>query len=184
MIDIQEHRRVLAELLRPVAVPQGNRFGAWCCLALLVIPAASSFLEAQAGEREPVNAVVAELERAWDGADVSTEQLQTLRDIEWDPDEISMDQEAPAQLATDLLAALEHYLKWQSSRDVAALTACAECVVNAIDYLVDFELIDAAVTQPVLRELEAQKAFARELISGTIRKEDRLKYHEWLRDTR
>ena len=181
MIDVHEHRRALAELLRPISAAQGNRFGAWCCLALAANPAALSFLEAQAGRPEPVEAAVTELDRAWTGADLSTERLQAVRSIEWDPDDIAMDEEASAQAATDLLAALEHYLKWQSRRDVAALTACAECVVNAIDYLENFELVDAAVGQPVLRELEAQKAFARELIAGTLQDEDRLKYHEWLK---
>jgi len=180
MIDIDDHRRELAKLLQPLPAARGNIFGAWCCIALAANSEALSFLESQAGEKEAVQSAMAELDRAWTGTDARTTPLHALQRIDWDPDDIEMKDEASAQAATDLLAAINHYLRWQTGREVVALIACAECVVNAVDYLVSFELIDAATSDPVLHELKAQRAFARELAAATPRGGDRLKYREQL----
>jgi len=180
MIDIDLHRKTLRQLLERLSVAQGNSFGAWCCIALGANSAALTFLESTPGGESLVQAAMDSLEGAWSGMGAKVLPLETLLRVDWDADGIEVEQEAAAQAATDLLAGIDHYLKWQSSRDVDALVRCAESVIDAVDYLASFESIPPSMTGPVLRELDAQLAFAGEPMAGTVRQADRLKHHEWL----
>lgn len=180
MIDIREHKRILSDLLKTASPALGNRFAAWCCFALTRNAKAVAFLEAQTGGTSRTAAVLTELDHAWAGNDTVEAPLDALQQVDWDPDDIEMEDEAAAQAATDLLAALKKLVRWQRTRDVDALVSCAELVINAIDYMEGFELLDPSIKQPVERELGAQKQFAQELLAGTIQEADRLKFHEWL----
>lgn len=180
MIDLPEHERILDALLRRASPAQGNRYAAWCCFALACNASAVVFLEKQDGGTGRTAQALGELDRAWAGLDPVEAPLDALQQVDWDPDDVDMHDEAAAQGATDLLAALKQLVRWRQTRDVAALAACAELVINAIDYLEGFELIDPSIQRPVDGELEAQKQFAQELLAGTIRETDRLKFHEWL----
>ncbi|MCW3678888.1 hypothetical protein, partial [Burkholderia cenocepacia] len=65
-------------------------------------------------------------------------------------------------------------------QNVQQLVACAEILINRIDYLESFELIGGHVANPVDHEMNVQNDFARELVAGTLTDHDKMKYHEWL----
>lgn len=119
------------------------------------------------------------LDQVWNGNE-SSNPLGDLVQVDWDPDAVEMDDDAAAQGATDLLAGLSFLAKWCAEHNVEQLVACAEILINRIDYLESFELIGGHVANPVDHEMKVQKDFARELVVGTLTDRDKMKYHEWL----
>ncbi|RQT17125.1 hypothetical protein DF051_12965 [Burkholderia contaminans] len=100
--------------------------------------------------------------------------------MDWDPDAVEMEDDAAAQGATDLLAGLSFLAQWCTGHNVERLVACAEVLINRIDYLESFELIGGHAMNPVENEMNAQKNFARDLVAGILSDQDKRKYHEWL----
>lgn len=178
MIDLREHLLGLRGQLRSASPLQGDRFAAWCCLPLADDARVAAFLD----ERAPglARRVRRELEVAWRGETFDAAVADALWRLEWDADVADGDDEAPALLATDLRTAVAFLRRWQASRDPAHLAACAQSLVNAIDYLHAFELLDPAVARPVEGELDAQRRFAGELLADAEPVRDRHRHHEWL----
>ena len=178
MIDLREHLRALRGQLLAASPLQGDRFAAWCCLPLADDARVAAFLD----DRAPGLArhVRRALEVVWCGEPFDAAVADALWRLEWDADVADGDDEAPALLATDLRTAVAFLRRWQASRDPAHLAACAQSLVNAIDYLHAFELLDAAVARPVEGELDAQRRFASELLADAEPARDRHRHHEWL----
>ncbi|WP_152608117.1 hypothetical protein [Burkholderia sp. A9] len=111
---------------------------------------------------------------------LNSNPLSDLEQVNWDPDAVEMDDEAAAQGATDLLAGLSFLDKWCAEHKVERVVACAEILVNRIDYLEGFDLIGGNVANPVENEMNFQREFARDLVGGRVSDRDKRKYHEWL----
>ncbi len=119
------------------------------------------------------------LDQVWNGNE-NPNPLSDLEQVDWDLDAVEMDDDAVAQGAADLLAGLSFLAKWCAEQNVQQLVACAEILINRIDYLESFELIGGHVANPVDHEMNVQNDFARELVAGTLTDHDKMKYHEWL----
>ncbi|WP_334002714.1 hypothetical protein [Burkholderia cepacia] len=181
MLDIDAHKKYLESILSVGKFDNVARFGVWCCLGLAHDESIFDFLGAHAGSvsvqiRQRVDDY---LDQIWNGIENSN-SLSDLEQVGWDPDAVEMDDDAAAQGATDLLAGLSFLAKWCAEHKVERLVACAEILVNRIDYLESFEIIGRDVANPVEKEVNFQREFARDLVAGGVSDRDKRKYHEWL----
>ncbi|NTZ83093.1 hypothetical protein FCJ61_08830 [Burkholderia metallica] len=180
--NVEAHKQDLRSSL--VAVGRQDRlarFGVWCCVGLAYDESVFEFLAKHA---EATNVQIRQrvddyLDQVWNGNE-SSNPLADLEQVDWNPDAVEMDDDAAAQGAIDLLAGLSFLAKWCAEHNVEQLVACAEILINRIDYLESFELIGGNVANPVDHEMNVQKDFARELVAGTLTDRDKMKYHEWL----
>lgn len=181
MFDIEAHKESLESLLATGKVDHLARFGVWCCIGLTHDVSVFEFLANKSGgvNTQIRDRVLDYLDKVWQGNENSN-PLNDLEQLDWDPDEIEMSDEAAAQGATDLLAGLSFLGKWCADHNVKELVACAEVLINRIDYLESFDLIDGSVTNPVDHEIEIQRIFASDLAAGNVADNDKKKYHEWL----
>ncbi|WP_175676367.1 hypothetical protein [Burkholderia ambifaria] len=181
MFDIESHKKYLESILAAGKVDYLARFGVWCCIGLAHDDSIFEFLATHVGgaSAQIRQRVGDYLDQVWNGNENSN-LLSDLEQVEWDPDAVEMDDDAAAQGATDLLAGLSFLAKWCAEHNVERLVACAEILINRIDYLESFELIGGHVANPVDHEMTVQKDFARELVAGTLTGRDKMKYHEWL----
>ncbi|WP_148669135.1 hypothetical protein [Burkholderia pyrrocinia] len=179
--NIELHNKYLESILATGKLEIIARFGVWCCIGLAHDKSIFGFLAKQTGSTgAQINERVGDyLDQVWNGKENSN-PLRDLEQVDWDPDGIEMDDEAAAQGATDFLAGLSFLAKWCAEHKVERLVACAEVLINRIDYLESFEMIPGHVANPVDREMNAQKNFSRELVAGTLADGDKVKYHEWL----
>ncbi|MPV56847.1 hypothetical protein GD416_10470 [Burkholderia sp. BE24] len=181
MLDIEAHKKYLESVLVGGKLDTLARFGVWCCFGLAHDESIFEFLAKQAGgtSTQIKQQVDNYLGQVWNGNENSN-PLSDLEKVDWDPDAIGMEDEAAAQGATDLLAGLSFLAKWCAEHKIERLVACAEVLINRIDYLESFEMIDGHVPNPVDHEMNAQKDFSRELVAGALADGDKVKYHEWL----
>lgn len=181
MLDIEAHKKYLGSVLAGGKLDTLARFGVWCCVGLAHDESIFEFLAKQAGDTSTQikQRVDNYLDQVWNGNE-SSSPLSDLEQVDWDPDAVEMDDEAAAQGATDFLAGLSFLMKWCAEHKIERLVACAEVLINRIDYLESFELIGGNVANPVDHEMNVQKDFARELVAGTLTDHDKMKYHEWL----
>lgn len=180
--NVEAHKQDLRSSL--VAVGRQDRlarFGVWCCVGLAHDESVFEFLakHAEATNVQIRQRVDDSLDQVWNGNE-SSNPLADLEQVDWDPDAVEMDDDAAVLGATDLLAGLSFLAKWCAEHNVERLVACAEILINRIDYLESFELIGGHVANPVDHEMNVQKDFARELVAGTLTDRDKMKYHEWL----
>lgn len=182
MLDVQAHKDHLEALLATAKAGHPGKFGAWCCFALTLDASAFLFLIHHAGAPGDLESKVTDyLDEIWRGNEASQLSVDLVQ-IDWDPDEVETADEAAAQSATDLLAGLSFLSKWCSQRDIKKLVACAEVVINRIDYLESFELMKHDVANAVDREALSQTDFFRDLCDGRVGEADKFRYHEWLSD--
>ncbi|WP_152603910.1 hypothetical protein [Burkholderia pyrrocinia] len=179
--NVELHNQYLESVLAAGKLESIARFGVWCCIGLACDESVFGFLAKQTGS---TGAQIKErvgdyLDKIWNGKENSS-PLRDLGQVNWDPDSVEIDNDAAAQGATDLLAGLSFLEKWCADHKVGRLLACAEVLINRIDYLESFELIGGHVANPVDHEMDVQKDFARELVAGTLTDHDKMKYHEWL----
>ncbi|WP_321787957.1 hypothetical protein [Burkholderia pyrrocinia] len=181
MLDIEAHKKYLESVLAGGKIDNLSRFGVWCCVGLAHDESIFEFLSKQAGSTSTQlrHRVGDYLDQIWNGNE-SSNPLSDLEQVDWDPDAVEIDDDAAAQGATDLLAGLSFLAKWCAEHNMERLVACAEVLINRIDYLESFELIGGNVANPVDHEMDVQKDFARELVAGTLTDHDKMKYHEWL----
>ncbi|QRR07822.1 hypothetical protein FPJ27_16425 [Burkholderia sp. MS455] len=179
--NIELHNQYLESILIAGEIEGVTRFGVWCCIGLANDESVFRFLAKQTGNAGAhIKGRVGDyLDQIWNGGENSN-PLIDLEQLDWDPDVVEIDDEAAAQGATDLLAGLSFLAKWCAEHKVERLVACAEVMINRIDYLESFELIGCHVANPVDHEMSVQKKFARELVAGTLTDHDKMKYHEWL----
>ncbi|WP_155257269.1 MULTISPECIES: hypothetical protein [Burkholderia] len=181
MFDIESHKKYLESVLADGKLDNLARFGVWCCIGLSHDDSIFEFLATHAGGtrahiRQRVGAY---LDQVWNGNENSN-LLSDLEQVDWGGDAVEMDGNAAAHGATDLLAGLSFLEKWCAEHNVERLVACAEILINRIDYLESFDLIGGYVANPVVHEMSVQRDFARELVAGTLADRDKMKYHEWL----
>ncbi|WP_124891725.1 hypothetical protein [Burkholderia sp. Bp9090] len=181
MFDIEAHKKYLKSILASGKLDTLARFGVWCCIGLAHDDSIFEFLATYAGStsiqiRQRVDDY---LEHVWNG-NINPNPLSDLEQVNWDPDAVEMDDDAAAQGATDLLAGLSFLDKWCAEHKVELVVACAEVLVNRIDYLEGFDLIGGNVDNPVENEMKFQREFARDLVGGGVSDRDKRKYHEWL----
>ncbi|MDF0506670.1 hypothetical protein POK33_38615 [Burkholderia cenocepacia] len=183
MLDIEAHKESLESLLTTSQVNHVARFGVWCCIGLTHDESVFEFLASKSGgtSTQIRDRVLDYLNEVWQGHE-NTIPLRDIEQVDWDPDEIEMSDEAAAQGATDLLAGLAFLGKWCTDHKVKELASCAEVLINRIDYLESFGLIDGNVANPVDHEVEIQRIFASDLADGNVTDNDKRKYHEWLFD--
>lgn len=181
IFDIESHKKYLESVLAAGKLDNLARFGVWCCIGLAHDDSIFEFLATHAGgtSAQIRQRVDDYLDQVWNGNENSN-PLSDLEQVDWDPDAVEMDDDVAAQGATDLLAGLSFLAKWCAEHNVERLVACAEILINRIDYLESFELVGGHVANPVDHEINVQKDFARELVAGTLTDRDKMKYHEWL----
>ncbi|WP_175695306.1 hypothetical protein [Burkholderia ambifaria] len=181
MPDIEVHKEYLEKILTAGKLDSLARFGVWCCIGLAHDDAIFEFLapHARATSTQIKRRVGNYLDQVWNG-NQNSNPLSDLERVGWDPDAVVMDADAAAQGATDLLAGLSFLAQWCTRHNVERLVACAEVLINRIDYLESFELIGGHVADPVENEMNAQKDFARDVVAGVLSDHDKRKYHEWL----
>lgn len=179
--NIELHNQYLESILAAGRVESIARFGVWCCIGLSHDESIFRFIAEQTGSNgaQIKRRVVDYLDQVWNGIENSN-PLRSLEQVDWDHDLVEIENDAAAQGATDLLAGLSFLEKWCTEHKVGRLVACAEVLINRIDYLESFELIGGHVANPVDHEMDVQKDFARELVAGTLADHDKMKYHEWL----
>ncbi|WP_175857545.1 hypothetical protein [Burkholderia anthina] len=180
--NVEAHK----EYLKSFLVAAGDldrlaRFGVWCCVGLTHDESVFVFLakHVEAESAEVRQRVSDYLDLVWNGSENSN-LLSDIQQVDWDPDAVEMDGDAAAQGATDLLAGLSFLGKWCAEHNVERLVACAEVLINRIDYLESFELIGRHAANSVESEMNSQKDFVQELVAGSISDQDKRKYHEWL----
>ncbi|VWC82011.1 MULTISPECIES: hypothetical protein [Burkholderia] len=181
MFDIEAHKKYLESILATGKFDNLARFGVWCCIGLAHDDSIFEFLATHAGgtSTQIRQRVGDYLDQVWNGNENSN-PLSDLEQVDWDPDAVEMEDDAAAQGATDLLAGLSFLAQWCTGHNVERLVACAEVLINRIDYLESFELIGGHAANPVENEMNAQKNFARDLVAGILSDQDKRKYHEWL----
>ncbi|WP_321855817.1 hypothetical protein [Burkholderia cenocepacia] len=181
MFDIKSHKKYIESVLAAGKLDNLARFGVWCCIGLAHDDSIFEFLAAHAGTTSAqIRQRVSDyLDQVWNGNE-KFNPLSDLVQVDWDPDAVEMDDDAAAQGTIDLLAGLSFLAKWCVEHNVERLVACAEILINRIDYLESFELIGGHVANPVDHEMNGQKDFARELVAGALTDRDKMKYHEWL----
>ncbi|WP_155640338.1 hypothetical protein [Burkholderia pseudomultivorans] len=181
MLDIEAHKESLESLLTTGQVDHLARFGVWCCIGLTHDESVFEFLAGKSGgtSTQIKDRVLDYLDEVWQGHE-NTIPLSDIEQVDWDPDEIEMSDEAAAQGATDLLAGLAFLGEWCTDHKVKELVSCAEVLINRIDYLGSFGFIDGNVANPVDREIEIQRIFASDLAAGNVTDNDKRKYRGWL----
>ncbi|MBN3787291.1 hypothetical protein [Burkholderia sp. Ac-20353] len=181
MTTVTEHKENLARELVKLKSEDQLKFAAWCCLALTGESSIFDFLSRYSNLLAPElhTHILDGLNSVWAGNE-SDSDLSELRIREWDMDDISMDDDADAQGAADLLSAISFLTAWVRSHSVIELVSCAEQVINRVDYLEGFEILPAGIKNPVESEIRAQTKFIDDLESGVVTDDDKLKYHEWL----
>ncbi|UEP30983.1 MULTISPECIES: hypothetical protein [unclassified Burkholderia] len=181
MSDIETHKEYLGSILAAGKLDNLARFGVWCCIGLAHDDAIFEFLATHAtGTSAQIKQRVGDyLDQVWSG-NQTPNPLSDLEQVDWDPDAVAMDDDAVAQGTTDLLAGLSFLAQWCTGHNVERLVACAEVLINRIDYLENFELIGGHVTNLVENEMNAQKDFAWDLVADVLSDQDKRKYHEWL----
>lgn len=181
MITVKEHKENLSRTLVDLDSKRKLIFGAWCCIALTSDEGVFDFMSrySNVSPSEIRARVVDGLDDVWGGNEVAAD-FSNLNIGEWDIDDVSMDDDAAVQGATDLLGALSFLSAWVKSREIIELVSCAESVINRMDYLEGFDLLGGRVVDSVKKEMVAQTNFISELKQGLIGAGDKRKYHEWL----
>ena len=181
MTTVTEHKENLARELATLDSAGQLKFAAWCCFALAGERSIFDFLSRYSDlSASDIRArIIKVLDGVWEGGEAGAD-FSDLNIREWDVDEISMSDDAAAQGALDLLAALSFLSAWVRTHSTADLASCAEQVTNRIDHLEAFEILLADIKFPVEQEILAQAEFIDDLQCGRVGVGDKAEYHERL----
>ncbi|WP_175747183.1 hypothetical protein [Burkholderia pyrrocinia] len=181
MTTVTEHKENLVRELAALDSASQLKFAAWCCFALAGERSIFDFLSRYSDlSALDIHArIIKGLDGVWEGGEAGADLLD-LNIREWDVDEISMSDDADAQGALDLLAALSFLSAWARTHSTTDLASCAEQVINRIDYLEAFEILRADIKFPVEQEIREQAEFIDDLRCGRVGVGDKVEYQERL----
>ncbi|WP_217591246.1 hypothetical protein [Burkholderia sp. GbtcB21] len=113
MTTVTEHKENLARELATLDLASQLKFAAWCCFALVGERSIFDFLSRYSDlSASDIHArIVKGLDGVWEGDEAGAD-FSDLNILEWDVDEISLSDDADAQRALDLLAALSFLSEW------------------------------------------------------------------------
>jgi hypothetical protein len=183
MVTMKQHINTLSNILSETSESHQTKFAAWCCFPFTKDQSVLNFLELVASA-EFNDKCMTIINLAWSGQLDKTSAIshqQTVDSIDWDPESVDDDQEGGHQGATDFLAAMSFFLQSVNITNAPLLlAACAENLINRIDYLADFSDDEDAEVFKVLAELEFenQTRFASDLVQNVIANDDLDKYHK------
>ncbi|MPV67482.1 hypothetical protein [Burkholderia sp. BE17] len=169
MTTVIERKENLARELATLDLASQLKFSAWCCFALVGESSVFDFLSRYSDlSASDIHArIVKGLDGVWEGDEAGAD-FSDLNILEWDVDEINVRDDAAAQGALDLLAALSFLSKWARAHSTSDLANCAEQVINRVDYLETFGILRADIEFPVEQEIRVQEEFIDDLRSGRV----------------